>query len=159
MAIYNKFNNSTTELAKSLAIETDDIDWAEGLIMEVYMTIEDPKVYFRTTNSFRFRNNDSLIFECIGTHFLNKNYWLTLSSIKLKKFIIDNNGIKEEWWDLHIFDMSQKYEDETPALLIRAKEFNLYEVEVERNDKGEIIDRPTLVDFLKWKEEQEKQKS
>ena len=84
---------------------------------------------------------------------------MTFSSIKLKKFIIDNNGIKEEWWDLHIFDMSQKYEDETPALLIRAKEFNLYEVEVERNDKGEIIDRPTLVDFLKWKEEQEKQKS
>ena len=82
----------------------------------------------------------------------------TLSVMKVLQTESEYNGVKEQWWDLQIFDMSQAYEDDTPALLIRAKEFNIYEIETEKDEEGNIKDRPNLADFIKWKEEQEESK-
>jgi len=146
-----KLNNNTNEF---IDFVTNDkkIDWAECNITESY--------YKRNEVAYAliWYNTMDYIIEALKTYDAFTRGPSALSIMKVLPAEVEINGVKEQWWDLQIFDMSQAYEDDTPALLIRAKEFNIYEIETEKDEEGNIKDRPNLADFIKWKEEQEESK-
>jgi len=131
---------------------TDDskIDWAECNITETY--------YKRNELSYAliWYGDKDYVLEAIKTYDAFTRGPSAISIMKVLPSETGYNGVKESWWDLQILDMSPNVPN--PALTIRAKDFNIYEIETEKDEEGNIKDRPNLADFIKWKKEQEESK-